>query len=243
MIIIGFTAGALATFFGIGGGLIIIATLTALGFSIKEAIVLSVMQIFFISWFSNIVEFKKNQAFFKNYYILGIGGILGAFIGTKIMLIVNEAFLQYLFLSILLLSLLQFTLSKNYQVNDESTVILKKKSSLLIGFIIGIFSGLIGIGGGILLIPLLSFLKVNLKQITKIGIIYISFSSTSAFISYTYFGVIPYEKAMALIIPALIGTYLGKYALNKINNKYYKLAVITLYVVLTIITIWDLIAL
>lgn len=98
--------------------------------------------------------------------------------------------------------------------------------SLVIGAVIGLFSGMIGIGGGIILSPLiLLFGWANLKQTAAVSALFIfvnSVSGLSGLVSQgVHFNALMWSMLGVAFLGGLLGSYLGA---NKFNSKGLKYA-------------------
>ena len=106
-----------------------------------------------------------------------IGSVPFAFIGASIS--INKSIFEILLFFILFIAGSFLLLESKYFNNDE--IIIKKVSkviSIFIGSIIGFMSGLIGIGGGIFLSPILFLLKAGYpKHITSSASLFILINS------------------------------------------------------------------
>ena len=116
-----------------------------------------------------------------------------------------------------ILKLLNIFGKDNNQVNE---VTLWK--GLLIGSVIGFFSGLIGIGGGIILTPIILLMKWGkMKEAAAVSALFIWVNSASGIIGQLTSGVVIEPQAFILVVIALIGGILGGYfGSKKLNNKY-----------------------
>ncbi|NJM79123.1 MAG: sulfite exporter TauE/SafE family protein [Flavobacterium sp.] len=96
----------------------------------------------------------------------------------------------------------------------------KWKLSLSIGSFIGFFSGLIGIGGGIILTPLLLLLKWgNMKEAAAVSALFIWANSASGLIGQYTTGIRLDSNVLLLVAIAMIGGVLGAYfGSKKLNN-------------------------
>ena len=78
LIVLGVGIGVLSGFFGIGGGTILVPVLLLLGYDIKVAIGISVVQMVFSSVYGSFLNFKKGSLQFDTVLSIGTGGFVGA---------------------------------------------------------------------------------------------------------------------------------------------------------------------
>ncbi len=86
--------------------------------------------------------------------------------------------------------------------------------SLLIGICAGAFGGLVGIGGGLIMIPLMMlFLKFGQHKAHGTSLVALIFTGISGAIIYGLYGSVDYAAAITLAVPAIFTARLGaKYA-------------------------------
>ena len=114
LILVGIFIGTMAGFFGIGGGMILVPVLLALGFDIKGAIGISIVQMVFSSVFGSYLNHKKGTLIIGEGIFVGIGGFVGGFIGGKVTHLVSDTVLQFLFLGLLLFAMFRLFFSKTH---------------------------------------------------------------------------------------------------------------------------------
>ena len=162
-----------------------------------------------------------------------IGSIPLAFVGGSLM-IKKDIFEIILFIVLFAAGLLLLINNKSY---ENKNIIIKKLnflSSLLIGSILGLVSGLIGIGGGIFLSPLLFLLNAEKpKVISTTASLFILINSISGILGQLTKGSILNELVnyWPLFLIVLIGGFLG----NFLNLKFFSnrlLALITSFLVI-----------
>ncbi|WP_298496248.1 sulfite exporter TauE/SafE family protein [uncultured Algibacter sp.] len=96
----------------------------------------------------------------------------------------------------------------------------KRWQGLIIGAVIGFFSGLIGIGGGIILTPLILLLHWGkMKEAAAVSALFIWVNSASALIGQFSVGVSLEKESFLLVAIALTGGVLGGYYGSKIINN------------------------
>tara|TARA_R110002050_G_scaffold275455_1_gene420210 strand:+ start:19540 stop:20280 length:741 start_codon:yes stop_codon:yes gene_type:complete len=98
---------------------------------------------------------------------------------------------------------------------------IKLWQGLIVGGIIGFFSGLIGIGGGIILTPIILLLHWGkMKEAAAVSALFIWVNSASGLIGQLSSGVVLEKGSFLLVAIAIIGGVLGGYfGSKKINNK------------------------
>jgi len=106
-----------------------------------------------------------------------VGSVPFAFFGASLS-IDKELFEIILFIILIIAGFFLFVESRSYNQKNNKINKVSKFISILIGSIIGFFSGLVGIGGGIFLSPLLFLLKAGYpKNITSSASIFILVNS------------------------------------------------------------------
>ena len=173
------------------------------------------------------IHYAKSGYFNKKLFLsFAIASIPLAFVGG---LIEVDASIYKKVLAVLLI----FAILKMLNVfGKESDTIkdVKVWQGLSIGGIIGFFSGLIGIGGGIILSPVILLMKWGkMKEAAAVSALFIWVNSAAAMGGQLSSGVKLDAQAFLLVGIAVIGGFLGGYlGSKKFNNKglRYMLAVV-----------------
>ncbi len=100
-------------------------------------------------------------------------------------------------------SLLLYTKRETKVVYDKAWIL------FLIGFVVGIISGMVGVGGGSLIMPLLILLGFDAKKAAYAVSFIIPFSSLGAFATYLSFVKMDWVLLGTVTVAAIIGGYLG----------------------------------
>ncbi|MDE6978058.1 MAG: sulfite exporter TauE/SafE family protein, partial [Helicobacter sp.] len=99
-----------------------------------------------------------------------------------------------------------------------------------IGALTGVFAISLGIGGGLILVPLLSlYLHINSKQAIPISLFFIIFASVSGFASLAYHGYVQYVQGATVGVASLVGVSIGIALLRVIDAKKHRYALVALY--------------
>ena len=229
LILVGIFIGTMSGFFGIGGGMILVPILLVLGFDIKDAIGISIIQMVFSSIFGSYLNHKKGLLIIGEGIFVGLGGFVGGYIGGYVTHYVPDTVLQGLFFSLLIFALFRLLFSKNHE-DDSQTKSLNKALLFSIGIGIGIFSMTLGIGGAIILTPLLvGLLHYPLKKAVSAGLFFVVFSSIAGMISRLSTGTIDFNNGLTVATASLVGVALGIWLKDHVTSKNHKMALLSLY--------------
>jgi len=227
LILLGIGVGLLSGFFGIGGGTILIPLLLLLGFETKDAIGISVIQMVFSSIYGSYLNNKKGTLDIDMVSIIGFGGFIGALFSGWITAYFDDKILEVLFLCFAIFAFVRmfFKTQEYMQIKKVSSILL-----FCIGLFLGIASMTIGVGGSILLVPILvSFLHIPLKKATSSGLFFVVFSSISGFISHSLNGHLDFIVGITIGLASLIGVYIGITLKDKIKADMQKKLLIGFY--------------
>ncbi|MFC4722055.1 sulfite exporter TauE/SafE family protein [Geojedonia litorea] len=161
--------------------------------------------------------YKAGYFKMKLFLPFAITSIPLAFIGGMITIddSIYKKILAFL-LIFAILKLLNVFGKENTEIKD-----LKLWQGLIVGGIIGFFSGLIGIGGGIILTPIILLLHWgNMKEAAAVSALFIWVNSVSGLFGQFTSGVTLSLQSFALVAIAVIGGFIGSYyGSRKFNNQ------------------------
>ncbi len=230
LILVGIFIGTMSGFFGIGGGIILVPLLMAIGVDIKSAIGISIVQMVFSSVFGSYLNYKKGSLVIGEGIFVGLGGFIGGYIGGYITHYISDLLLQFTFFGLLIYALLRLFFSNNHE-DDSQTKSINKLLLFGIGIGIGVFSITLGIGGSIILTPLLvGLLHYPLKKAVSAGLFFVVFSSIAGMLSRLSTGTIDFQNGLVVALASLIGVAFGIWLKDKVDSKKLKMALLTLYI-------------
>ena len=162
----------------------------------------------FVSATSFIQFYRGNHFKWKLFVPFAIASIPMAFLGGLVL--VDGAIYKKMLGALLLIPAIRFLLFPNFSVDEikKSNVAL----SLLIGAVIGLLSGMIGIGGGIILSPVLLLLKwTDQKQTAAISAAFIFVNSVAGLAGQLTKGIHFSVDMLSYVAIAFGGGLLGAY--------------------------------
>jgi len=232
--IVGILVGAISGFFGVGGGMLLTPILFTMGFDFKSAIGISIVQMVFSSVYGSYLNYKKGSLIVSEGLYIGFGGFIGGFIGGTMTSSIPDTVLQYMFLSMLVFALLRLLFSRANS-DDSETSTPNRWLLLAIGIAIGIVAILLGVGGSILLLPILvGFLHYPIKKAVSAGLFFVVFSSIAGLASRLSTGTIDMHNGLIVAVAALAGVVIGIWLKDHVADTYHKLSLIMLYVIIII---------
>jgi uncharacterized membrane protein YfcA len=238
--ILGVAVGALSGFFGIGGGTVSVPLLLYLGFGIKEAIAISVMQMVAGSLMAAYLHQKNKTYSISDTKYFGFGGLIGAVFGGLLVKFLDPSILEWAFLSIVAFTLGRLAFSSPKPTRSE---VINRPLYTLVGSGIGVFSGMLGVGGSILMTPILvSFMGFELKKASAIGLFFVVFTSISALVTFAFLGMLNWYAGSVMAVSSLVGIWLGIWLVHKVHLHHYKQILVFFYVFIFSLTAYKLIA-
>jgi len=213
---IGLTGGFFSGFLGLGGGVIILPLLTFLGgVPLKLATGTDLVHVLIAAATGTLSHSRGGMIDLKAGLVLGLAGVVGGFVGSFLSVPLSIRVLQSIYLFVVALAavllLIPFQIDfQNYKKGDFNNA-----AGIAIGFGVGSLAGLLGVGGGFVIIPLMIYvLKIPLRVtigpslliilITSLGTIWVKFRVGHINISITFL------VLLGSVPGALFGAYLSR---------------------------------
>lgn len=198
---------------GHGGASAYLALMAVSGIGIEFLRPSALIMNLFVSAFSFLFFIKKHKLKYSLLLILLISSLPAAYFGGKTQ--IDASIFQIILAGFLLFASfrLLFKLKKEHVEKDYSAF-----AALLVGGVLGFFSGLIGIGGGIILSPILLLLGwSDAKESAVISAAFIWLNSLFGLLGLYSAGALhPHPELMywipAVIAGGLIGAYAGSHS-------------------------------
>mgnify|MGYP001772979397 CR=1 FL=1 len=260
----GLFAGFLAGFFGIGGGIILVLILMYYydGIGIpsdlipKIAVATSLFTIVFTSISSTLKQYENRNVEWKLTLTMGIASIISAFLGSKIASSVSGSFMKIFIIVVIISAGLRMLFLGNSEIDIDDLTNYKSDVNPIYaffwGFVAGIISIFAGVGGGILLVPVMNnLMKIPIKRAigTSSSIIVL----TSLFGTFGYIinglgkpelsglgtiGFVDYTSGIPILLGSVITSRFGAQASYKTKSKILKKLFALILIVIAIATLF-----
>jgi len=203
------------TITGVGAAFVLIPVFTALGVDLHESMAAALLLNSLSMTFASYRYARKKLILWKISIPLIITTCIGAPIGAQLSYHVNNELIKLCFVCFLLFAAGMIFFYKSNRSHAEEKLSFALKGTLICsaaGLAVGFIGGLIGVGGGNIILPVLIALGIKPKEAVGTTALIVIFSSLSGFISHLGVGnlntLFIAITATASIIGAIIGSWL-----------------------------------
>ena len=195
LLITGALVGLVSGMLGVGGCFIMIPVqfwiLTAMGIdptiAIRVAFGTNLLVVFPTALSGSLRHHKKSAVLWKQAVILGLTSVAFTFAGAWVASNLPGSILKIIFGSAILLGALRMATAHPIRVNGEPHS--NFLTYIFLGMIFGFVTGLIGIGGGVLMVPLMViFLNYHMHEAVATSTAVMVFTSLGGAIAYMLYG-------------------------------------------------------
>jgi len=240
---LGIIAGLLSGLLGIGGGLVMVPLLVALGHPPLQAVATSSAAIVLTAASGSLENWRQGRLAWRSLLGLGLPSLLTVQVGVWV---ANDLPERALLFSFALFSFL------NVYLMGWSNQVRRGKSGAVAGWLShpwvarcltgglsGVLAGIFGIGGGVILVPFqMLLLGESIKPAiqTSLGVILIT--SIAAALSHGLHGNVLWGVGLCLGLGGTIGVQVSTRLLPKLSDRWVNVLFRTLLIVLGLYTLW-----
>ena len=212
----------LSTVFSMGGagsGIALIPILSFLGldFTVAKAVGLFAGASTTIT--SSIMNLKRKVLDYSFVWPIALMMMIFAPLGAYCSKFLNDDIVKFLFMLLLFYSAGMMMFGKKKPLVDATSKIIL----FLVGTVVGFLAGLLGVGGGNLLIPLLVLLGFEPKKVAITVSFVVPFSALGSFFTYASFVTLDWTLLGCISLASIAGGYIGNYLMHyKLDQKQIK---------------------
>lgn len=153
-LLVGGVAGLLSGLFGVGGGILMVPALVlALGLDQRLAHGVSLTAVVPIAVSGTLSYSLAGEVDWLVAILLAVGAVGGAVVGTHFLRRLSSRALGFSFAALMLITALRMLLDHTEASGRGSIGLVAAAGLILIGLIAGVLAGLLGVGGGIIMVP------------------------------------------------------------------------------------------
>jgi hypothetical protein len=235
LLLLGILAGGFGALAGVGGGFLIVPTLILFfHLPVHEAIAVSLVAVIATSTATSAVQVERGVTDVKLGFVLELTTTIGAIIASLLAAYMSKRVLATLFLCFLaftIVSMLRRAWTSRAQKEVSAEVppyeVRNYPAGLAAALLAGALSGLLGIGGGLIKVPvMLLFMGVPTRVATATSNFMIGVTAaTSAWIWYSR-GLVNLAYAGPLVVGVMLGSRVGAQNARRVKSQYIVLLLI-----------------
>ena len=239
----GFLSGILAGLLGIGGGFVTVSLLVLLGYAPVKAIATSTLVIGITSISGSLQNWRMGYLDYNRVIHLGLPALLTAQVGVYLANQIPPYLLLMIFGVFLLGSIYLVELRESLAVKEENSKAQKFHpvvSRIGTGGASGILTGLLGVGGGAIMVPLQMLLlgePIKVAIQTSLGVIVAT--AVSACVGHASEGNILFIQGCLLGVGGLLGAQLSTRFLPKLPDSIVCLVFRIFLAIMSIFMFWQ----
>lgn len=222
LLAVGFVIGFCGSALGIGGGVIAVPVLSLLfGFDFKRAVSTSLATIIpavtvgSISYFIWDIKTGQSNIILSIAAITAIGTVIGSFLGVKIAHITHDRLLKIIFAAMLIITSLK--LLNILKIPTSMVETSPWPYLILLGVFAGFASGMLGIGGGVIIVPALTLFFVDsIHQAIPTSLVVIIPTTIAGTMFHNKMRAMNFQPLRFLIPTAAIGAIGGVFLKNSL---------------------------
>jgi uncharacterized membrane protein YfcA len=231
MIAGGVTAGVFGSLLGLGGGVLIVPLLTLVfGLDLREAVGVSLVSVIMTSSVAAGVYLERHVADLRLGMRLEMFTAIGALVGGSIAFLLDERLLALLFAGLLLyvaVSMLRTRPSARAVAPDPAPdgtpgyVVRNMPLGILGATGAGVLSALLGVGGGIIKVPLMHLgMGVPLRVSTATSNLMVGITAAASAVIYVIHGEVDPYVAGPTAIGVFVGASIGSRVAHRIDVRF-----------------------
>jgi len=230
------------TIAGVGAAFILIPVFLALGIPLLTAMSTALLLNSVAMVFASISYAREKLIVFKTALpILTVATVLSP-LGARTAEHLPKAVLLWMFVGFLVFagSMMLFYKAKEREVETDTKKLIGY--GVGVGSFAGYLGGLLGVGGGNFIVPVLVWLGFNPKKAAATTAFIVIFSSFSGFLGHASLGNIDIRLLLFCATGSVAGALLGAYLMKKrLSRKQVKIAIGLILYLIAVKMVWDLI--
>ncbi len=196
---------------GLGGGMVYVPILKWAGFSMKEVAIPLGLLLNGLNTLLALIPFsRKKLVDWKGGLAMAVAALIFSPLGAYTSQFVPEKPLMLLFALAVLVAAARTLWSSNKQEPEEVMPLMKRS---LIGVGVGAFAGfaggLLGIGGGFIIAPILMWMGYKTKEAAATTAFVVTFSSFSGYLGHAAEGQMNWTLTIVVVVSVIIASQLG----------------------------------
>jgi len=216
---------------GAGAGVAIIPLLNFLGLDFTVAKATGLLAGASTTITSSVMNLKRKVVDFKFLLPIALMMLIFAPVGAYSSKFINEDIIKFFYMIMLFYSATMMMFGKKKALFHNQNIWLL----FTVGALVGFLAGLLGVGGGNILIPLLALLGYEPKKVAVAVSFVVPFSALGSFFTYASYIDLDITLLICVSLSAIIGGYTGNYLMHfKLKEEHIKKLMATILYLLAL---------
>lgn len=229
---------------GSGGSILTVPIFVyVLGFGAKEAIAMSLAVVGITALFGAVGHWRAGNVNLQVGLIFGAVAMVGTFLGARLAVYVSGALQLTLFAVVMLLAAAMIFRKRrigHVPVDGEPHAEMKVLHIVIEGMVVGMLTGLVGVGGGFLVVPALVLLGgLPMKQAIGTSLLVIAMKSASGFAGYLDQVEIAWGTLLGFSVVAVAGILAGSVLVRYASQEMLRRSFATFLVVMGVFILFQ----
>ena len=234
---------ALLTIAGVGAAFILIPVFIALGIDVHTAMATALLLNSIAMIFASYRFIKNKLVMWKVAIPILIVATVLSPLGAYVSVGLNRKVLLWLFVAFLIFAAVMMLFYKSKQKEEESSKSKQIVYGVSVGAFAGFLGGLLGVGGGNFIVPVLVWLGYNPKKASATTSFIVIFSSFSGFLGHATLGNISAPLLGLTAVGSALGAIAGAWLMtDKLKREHVRILIGIVLLGIAAKMIWNLLA-
>lgn len=232
LLCIGAVGGFLSGLLGIGGGVILIPLLIYVAnVSIKVATSVSVVAIIFASSSAVLAHYRRGNVHALAGAWMGVASISSALGGSFLSGTFSDNFLYYLYMGVVAGATIMLLLPRPEDTANPPGFHLSRLPMVFAGLVQGFLTGVLGIGGGFIVVPLMIHLTdMPAREAVGTSLVVVLFSAMAGFVGKLAIGHFELSIIIWVVLGMIPAAQVGAWAAQKSSPRLLRLFLVILLI-------------
>lgn len=211
---------------GLGGGTVYVPVINWFGYDMKEVAIPLGLLLNGLNTLLALIPFARKKLIdWKGGAVMAAAALIAAPAGSYVTQYVPVDTLKIFFAAMVVVAAVRTLMVSG---NAEPETMMSFRRRVIIGLFVGIFAGfvggMLGIGGGFIIAPILMWMGYKTKEAAATTAFVVTFSSFSGYFGHMAQGHMNWTLTIILIVSVIIGSQLGaRYMSSKAKSKQVKI--------------------
>ena len=242
-LLIGAIGGFLAGLIGLAGGVVLIPLLIYLGkTSIEMATSISIVVIMFVSFSGFLAYRRRGNVHVSTGLWMGVAGVAGALAGSLLSKIFSVSFFYTFYIGLVAVAAVMLAFpgpEVRAPIREHN---LRKLPIVLVGLFKGFITGVLGVGGNFIILPLMvRVLDMPIHKAVGTSLVCTLFAALAGLAGKLAIGHFNIYIAVCVVLGAIPATYGGAWAAHKSSPRSLRLFLLTLLVLILVRMLWNIV--